>query len=101
LAIDYNDGGGIVMINLCGGALNTTRFRLRAQIWVPVEGQAYTQVPNSGGEESRGLAAAAWTTIDVPFGANSDATALGINIGAGGPGVSGTLYIESLEMYIE
>jgi hypothetical protein len=98
LAISYNDGGAIAMINLCGGPVNTATFRLRAQIYAPVAGSVYTQVTNSGGEESAGLSAG-WNTIDVPFGANEAVTELGVNVNVGGTGVSGTIYIESLEMY--
>jgi hypothetical protein len=106
LAITFTDAGGGALIKLCGNTISTATLRLRAQIYVPLslgEGIAYAQIVNStgsssGGSSSMALTAGTWTTIDIAFDDYS-AAQLGIEVGAGGQGASGTIYIESLEIY--
>jgi hypothetical protein len=103
LAINFTNGGGGALINICGGAISTATLRLRAQIYMPLslgsEGGTFTQIHNSGGSQSMSFAGGTWASIDVPFGDNGPSAQLGIYVAGGGPGAAGTIYIESLEMY--
>jgi len=98
---DVNGFGG-ALINLCGTAIRTDNLKLRAQVYVQPslgEGLAVAQTSNMGSEESRTVPAGTWSTVEIPFGVLGSATQLGIHVAAGGQGASGTIYIDSLEIF--